>query len=237
MTPILLRSMACQSFLSSFGVMFRDSTAFEVSEPASQDIRSSPTVGESMTLDSQFDSQMSSRSATPMSSAPVEQVKVESVGGEDRAMAVIRAYTGSGKRTLPKPAQRTSTWVVGQSPADHVWSVNINTEVTEGMLRRAKQQTKQATKRKRGEALLRLEWEAEQERKRKARSLRSTQPVPDTTKFFSSQASQPLQESLQPPNAIVRPSAVSMSQPLPGVFGARSGSDRPKKKAKRKGGF
>ncbi|KAK8107141.1 uncharacterized protein PG998_009154 [Apiospora kogelbergensis] len=237
MTPILLRSMACQSFLSSFGVMFRDSTAFEVSEPASQDIRSSPTVGESMTLDSQFDSQMSSRSATPMSSAPVEQVKVESMGGEDRAMAVIRAYTGSGKRTLPKPAQRTSTWVVGQSPADHVWSVNINTEVTEGMLRRAKQQTKQATKRKRGEALLRLEWEAEQERKRKARSFRSTQPVPDTTKFFSSQASQPLQESLQPPNAIVRPSAVSMSQPLPGVFGARSGSDRPKKKAKRKGGF
>ncbi|KAK8025149.1 hypothetical protein PG990_002972 [Apiospora arundinis] len=250
MTPILLRSMACESFLSLFGMMFRDSVAFEVSEPASQsqDIRSSPAVGDSMVFDSQMssrsgmllDSQMSSRSATPMSSAPVEQVEAETVSGEDRAMALVRAYTGSGKRTLPKPAQRTSTWVVGHNPTDHVWSVDINTEVTEGMVRRAKQQTKQATKRKRGEALLRLEWEAEQERKRKARSFRSTQPVPDATKFFSSQASQvsqPLQESLQPPNATVRPSAVSMSQPLPGAFGARSGSDRPKKKPKRKGGF
>ncbi|KAK8039767.1 hypothetical protein PG993_008178 [Apiospora rasikravindrae] len=233
MTPILLRSMACESFLSLFGIMFRDIAAFEVPEPESQDIRSSPALGESMAMSSQ----MSSRSATPMSSAPVEQTHPESVDGEDRAMALIRAYTGSGKRTLPKPAQRTSTWVIGQNPTDHVWSVDINTEVTEGMLRRVKQQNKQATKRKRGEALLRLEWEAEQERKRKAnKSFRSTQPAANT-KFFSSQASQPLQESSLPPNAVVRPSAVSMSQPLPGLFGGRSGSERPKKKAKRKGGF
>ncbi|KAK8086326.1 hypothetical protein PG994_001300 [Apiospora phragmitis] len=232
MTPIVMRIMACESFLSLFGMMFRDIAAFEVSEPASQDIRSSPAPGESMILSSQ----MSSRSATPMSSAPAEQVQSESVDGEDRAMALIRAYTGSGKTTPPKPAQRTSTWVVGNNPTDHVWSVDINTEVTEGMMRRARQQNKQATKRKRGEALLRLEWEAEQERKRKAKSFRSTQPVPET-KFFSSQASQPLQEFSLPPNAVVRPSAVSMSQPLPGAFGGRSGNDRPKKKQKRKGGF
>ncbi|KAK8134699.1 hypothetical protein PG984_006711 [Apiospora sp. TS-2023a] len=233
MTPILLRSMACDSYLSLFGMMFQDVAAFEVPEPASQDIRSSPALGESLALSSQ----MSSRSATPMSSAPVEQAQSESVGGEDRAIALIRAYTGSGKTTLPKPSQRTSTWVVGSDPAGHVWSVDINTEVTEGMLRRVKQQNKLATKRKRGEALLRLEWEAEQERKRKAKSFRSTQPVPDTTKFFSSQASQPLQEPSLPPNALIRPSAISMSQPVPGAFGGRSGSERPKKKMKRKGGF
>ncbi|KAK7948951.1 uncharacterized protein PG986_009837 [Apiospora aurea] len=154
MTPILLRSMACEGFLSLFGIMFRDVVAFELPEPVSEDIRSSPALGESIAMSSQ----MSSRSATPMSSAPVEQAQSESVNGEDRAMALIRAYTGSGKPTLPKPAQRTSTWVVGQNPTDHVWSVDINTEVTEGMLRRVKQQNKQATKRKRGEALLRLEW-------------------------------------------------------------------------------
>ncbi|KAI1869339.1 uncharacterized protein JN550_005969 [Neoarthrinium moseri] len=239
-TGLGMRQIACELYLSRIGIAYIPLELYETPGADSLDIRSSPTImPEDMLQASQesnrssalspnvyVDSQASSRASTPASTVPSVAAKSEPENdSEDKSIALLRALTGSGKSiarlNLP------SKWNVGEDISRHAWSIDQNTEITPGMQRRAKQEARQARKRKRAETLLRLQQE---------HSLApSTQPVSDTR--FYTQTSQPMNDFSSQTRIMSSAPPVTMSQPVPGIFSSRPNLERPKKKPKRKGGF
>lgn len=241
-TFLLLGRIACDLFLSQHGMTYLPPEIAEVSTGASMDIRSSPTLmPEDMLIDHQesirstirssslaFDSQGSSRASTPAST--IQSVATRTEDGDEignGGMAIIRALTGSAMMAIPKKTKLPSTWNVGEDVPITIFDVDNNTEVTEGMRRRAKQEAREARKRKRAENFLQLQ--------RENNLLPSTQPLLNMNSY--TQASQPFHDFSSQPRVLPSAPAFAMSQPVAGIFGGRSDHDRPKKKPKRKGGF
>lgn len=239
---VWLCQIACELYLSQYGITYMP---LEITEPpiaASIDIRSSPTLmPEDMLVDSQdsirstirssslaLDSQASSRASTPTSTT--FSVATEVKGGNEtrsQGIALIRALTGTGIIRSQKSVKLPSPWNVGEDVSNTIFSINTNTEVTEGMRRRAKQEAREARKRKRVETLIQLQ--------REHNILPSTQPASKTSIF--AQTSQPMGEFSSQPRVLSSAPPIAMSQPMPGAFGGRSDFERPRKKPKRKGGF
>ncbi|KAI0124907.1 RNA polymerase I-specific transcription-initiation factor-domain-containing protein [Xylariales sp. AK1849] len=240
-TNLAVRRIACELYLSGFGIMYLPPGLSEPQPAVSRDTHPPTHVTDDMLIDSQesdkstvlspnipHDSQASSRASTPASSAPSVPAKPE--GGEDtedRSGARLRVFTGYGTPIPQKTPNLLSMWSEGADPASYSFSINNNTEITPGMQRRAKQEAREARKRKRAETLLQLQQEHN--------IVPSTQPVLDNRSF--SQASQPLNDFSSQIPAISSASAITMSQPVAGAFGGRTDSGRSKKKSKRKGGF
>lgn len=254
LTLLASRRIACELYLSRFGMTY---VPPEISEPpatASLDIRSSPPVmPEDMLIDSQesnrhstpqeinrhstispsvqLDSQWS-RASTPASTATSVATTPTGAGegAEDRSLSMLRALTNSGKqpavRKQPDPLQ---WWNEGEDPSQYVFSIDKNDEITPGMRRRAKQEAREARKRKRNETLLQLQ--------REHLSAAASQPAFETR--FHTQTSQPTSVDFSSQSRITSsaPPIITMSQPVAGMFGGRSDGERPKKKAKRKTGF
>ncbi|ORY64394.1 RNA polymerase I-specific transcription initiation factor RRN6-like protein [Pseudomassariella vexata] len=217
----ITRRIACELYLSRFSMMFRPMDLFRSRLPESLNIGSPTNFSDAMLIDSQPGSQPSSPASSTFSgvtkSEPAEDV-------EDRSLALIRVYTGSGTSVTAKKSELLSTWIEGDDPAKYVFSLDKSAEVTPGIQRRAKQQAREAKKRKRVESIRkRLE-------ERDLNHVSSTQPA--VSNRFS-QVSQPLNEFSQP---WIGPQ-IAMSQPTAGAFGSRSLLDRPNKRVKRKGGF
>jgi RNA polymerase I-specific transcription initiation factor RRN6 len=241
---LVMRQIAGELYLSRFGIAYLPANITERHPPASSDALSSTQFADDMLIDGQeshrstvlspslptsmfLDSQASSRASTPASTAPSVLAKSDNGDGtEDWSMALVRTLTGSGKILLTS-SEVLSMWREGEDPANHIFTVDKDTEITPGMRKRAKQEARDARKRKRTETLLQLQ--------REHNLIPLTQPAPETR--FSTQATQPLNEFSQARPIPSSSAMVTMSQPVSGAFGGRSGFERPKKKAKRKGGF
>ncbi|ETS78769.1 hypothetical protein PFICI_08622 [Pestalotiopsis fici W106-1] len=234
---IVLCRIACELYLARTGMTYLEPDILEPIKSQTADIRSSPPLMSDNTLvDGQDNyssafrsssfapgSQASSRASTPTSIIGSTVTETARTGNE--GIGLIRALTNSGdvgtqRLRLPTP------WDVGGDPSSTFFNVDNNTEITEGMRRRAKQEAREARKRKRAETLFRLQEEHN--------LLPSTQPV--TRTGFSTQVSQPMTDFSSQPRFLSSTPAVAMSQPTAGAFGGRS-MERPKKKPKRKGGF
>lgn len=240
-SAFLVGQLACELFLSRYGMTYLSPEARQLPGRASMDIRSSSALmPEDMLIDSQestrstirsssvaFESQASSRASTPASTAHSVTTRASAtdetgIGGFD----LIRALTGSATMPLQRRSKLPSPWTVGEDSPRTVFTVDNNIEVTDGMRRRAKQEAREARKRKRAETFLQLQQE---------NLLSSTQPSFHAN--FYTQASQPLNDYSSQPRVVPSAAAIAMSQPVAGAFGGRSDFERPKKKPKRKGGF
>ncbi|KAI1481299.1 RNA polymerase I-specific transcription initiation factor RRN6-like protein [Daldinia eschscholtzii] len=216
----VFREMACDVYLSLFGLVHRQ---IELRQPQ----RSLTEELESMAIDSQTESRMGSvsRSQSEIPTSEPDTPRTETQG-EDPAMALLRSYTGTGKYIPAKHTMLVDKWEIGANPDAYEFDLERDKEVTPGMQRREKKLARESRKRRRAETLLQMH-------KDKEPSLPATQPAPDT-RFFNQQ-SQPVAFSSQT-QALMSDPLQTMSQPIPGIFGRRE--ERPKKKVKkRKGGF
>ncbi|KAI1136579.1 hypothetical protein F5Y05DRAFT_390217 [Hypoxylon sp. FL0543] len=214
--PTAIRQMACDVYLSLFGLVYRQ---VEPTESLARDL-------DNMVIDSQQGSRAGSVPMSEVSLSSSRGSKTEPSQGEDPAMALLRSYTGTGKFVPAKPTTLLDKWEIGANLDDYAFDLDRNKEVTPGMQRRAKQLARESRKRRRAETLLRMH-------KEKEPSLPATQPAPNT-RFFN-QSSQPSGAYSQS-QAIMSDPLQTMSQPISGPFGRRE--ERPKKKVKRrKGGF
>ncbi|KAI0142358.1 hypothetical protein F4776DRAFT_502737 [Hypoxylon sp. NC0597] len=216
-----IRQMACDIYLSLFGLVHRQVDLIESQLSLARDL-------DNMVIDSQRGSRAGSVPVSPseISIAGSKDSKTETLQGEDPAMALLRSYTGTGKFVPAKRTALLDKWGVGANPDDYVFDLDRNKEVTPGMQRRAKQLARESRKRRRAETLL-------QRHKDQEPSLPATQPALETHLFNpSSQLTGDYSQS----QAIMSDPLQTMSQPIPGAFGRRD--DRQKKKPKRrKGGF
>lgn len=234
--------IACEQFLS------RTCMAY-VPRGINQHLRASPihnsssstAIPEDMLTGTQDSAQSTMRSSSPRLDAPTSsyastpastaasgatQIKTEST--KDRPnTSLLQTVAGCSSPRAQMKIQYPSPWIVGGDPSETAFSVNINTEVTEGMRRRAKQEAREVRKRKRAETLLQLQ--------REHNLLPATQPMPNMN--FYTQGSQPATEFSSQPRVFSSAPPIAMSQPVAGAFGGRSDFERPKKKPKRKGGF
>ncbi|GAW13205.1 hypothetical protein ANO14919_025850 [Xylariales sp. No.14919] len=182
--------------------------------------KSRAAVAEDMILDSQTETLPSSppRFESPASSAWSQRSNSEAVDDEDPAMALLRAYTGTGKFVPEKKLELLDKWQLGAEPSDYAFDLDRNSGVDAAKLRRVKQQARADRKRRRTQTLIQLSQEPE---------LPATQPAPDTGVY----SSQP--KSVYPQKQTIHSDPLyTMSQPTTGAFGRR-----PAKKAKRKVGF
>ncbi|KAI0974765.1 RNA polymerase I-specific transcription initiation factor RRN6-like protein [Xylaria arbuscula] len=203
--------MAYDLYLSLYGIGYRSPTGD----------RSQATIEENMLPDSQAEALPSSPPGfeSPLSSAWSQRSNSEVAEDEDPAMALLRAYTGTGRFVPDKKFELLDKWKVGAEPSDYVFDLDRSGDADAGKLRRAKQLAREDRKRRRTQTLTQLSQEPE---------LPATQPAPDTS-FYSSQP-----RGLSSQRQMIHSDPVHMmSQPAAGAFGRR-----PKKKAKkRKGGF
>ncbi|KAF3011490.1 hypothetical protein E8E14_007125 [Neopestalotiopsis sp. 37M] len=234
---VVLCRTACELYLARTGMVYLEPSIREPMRSQTTDIRSSPPFMSDNTLVESQDnygstfrsssfapgSQASSRASTPTST--IGSTATETARSANEGISLIRALTNSGDVGTRKLRLPTS-WDVGGDASNTFFSVDNNTEITEAMRRRAKQDAREARKRKRAETLFRLQEEHN--------LLPSTQPV--TRTVFSTQVSQPMTDFSSQPRFLSSTPAVAMSQPTAGAFGGRS-MERPKKKPKRKGGF
>lgn len=150
-------------------------------------------------------------------------------------MALLRSYTGSSGRFVPRRPnlELLDQWRLGSDPNDYVFDLDKEKEVTPGMQRKARRLARESRKRRRAETLLQLA-------SREPSQLpppSATQPAPETTRF-SQQRAQPVaaysqhQHQHQQHAPVLHSDPTTMSQPVPGPF-----AQRPKKRPKRKGGF
>ncbi|CAJ2511808.1 Uu.00g074330.m01.CDS01 [Anthostomella pinea] len=208
----MFRQIASDIYLSLNGVRHLKPDSSQDKLDAAEDM-----VIDSQPTSSPYDTQSQRSVASSRKSLSQEPQQ------EDPAMALIKAYTGTGKFVPQKQFELLDKWQLGADSQDYVFDLDRSTEKTPGMLRRAKQMARESRKRRRAETLFQMARQPE---------LPSTQPAPDT-RFFSSQRTQPTGYSSQPLHS---DPIHTMSQPLTGAFGRRP--DRPQKKAKkRKGGF
>lgn len=220
--PVVLGQIACEVYLSSIGLVQRQADLNESQQPSSHDL-------DHMVIDSQPEDQTGSvpRAQSVVSTSSSRGTKTDTVEKEDAAMALLRSYTGTGKFVPEKRTALLDKWAVGADPANYVFDLDRDNEVTPGMQRREKQLARESRKRRRTETLLQMQKEQEESR------LPATQPAPDTRSFR--QRSQPL-GTLWQSQAMMSDPIQATSQPVPGVFARRN--ERPKKKVKkRKGGF
>lgn len=200
--------------LSLYGIGYRN-----VSSNQSEAI-----VEDDALLDSQAETLPSSppRPESPSSTAWSQRsnrTDSEAAVNGDPAMALLRAYTGTGKFVLEKNFELLDKWKLGVEPSNYVFDLDRSGDADAGHSRKAKKLARDDRKRRRAQTLLQLSQEPE---------LPATQPAPDTS-FFSSQ---PRAMSLQRQVLLSDPLHM-MSQPSAGPFGRR-----PNKKLKRrKGGF
>ncbi|KAI0378327.1 hypothetical protein F5Y04DRAFT_262399 [Hypomontagnella monticulosa] len=219
---IVCRHMACDIYLSLFGLVHRKVDVTESQQSLAHDL-------ENMVIDSQQVSRAGSSSrAQSELRASSSRTSTMDPPQEDPAMVLLRSYTGTGKFVPTKPTELLDKWELGANPRDYVFDLDRNREVTPGMQKRAKQLARQNRKRRRAETLLQMQNDQEP-------SLPATQPAQDTH-FFSSQVTQPVGGGFSQSQAIMSDSLQTMTQPVAGTFGRRD--ERPKKKMKkRKGGF
>ncbi|KAI1800947.1 RNA polymerase I-specific transcription initiation factor RRN6-like protein [Daldinia bambusicola] len=216
----ILRQMACDVYLSLFGLVHRQIESRQTQRSLAEEL-------ESMAIESQSGSRTGSvsRSKSEVPTSEPDTPRAESQV-EDPAMALLRSYTGTGKFVPAKRTMLLDKWEVGANPDTYVFDLERDKEVTPGMQKRVKQLARENRKRRRAESLLQM-------RKDKEPSLPATQPAPDS-RFFN-RHSQPIAFSSQT-QALMSDPLQTMSQPIPGIFGRRE--ERPKKKVKkRKGGF
>ncbi|KAK9417884.1 putative RNA polymerase I-specific transcription initiation factor RRN6-like protein [Seiridium unicorne] len=240
-TFLVLGRMSCELFLARNSMAYLPLEVMEPPMPPAADFRSSPLLmPEDMLIDSQgsvrsttrssslaLDSQSSSRASTPASMATSVATEVPaSHGTQGAGVGLIQALTGS-QLSLQKRPWLPSAWNLDEDFSQTVFDVEKTTEVTEGERRRAKQEAREARKRKRAETLRQLQ--------REHNLLPSTQPVSRTG--FYTQVSQPMSDFPSQSRVLSSAPPIAMSQPVAGMFGGRSDFDRPKKKPKRKGGF
>ncbi|KAJ2973308.1 hypothetical protein NUW58_g8966 [Xylaria curta] len=135
---------------------------------------------EGMVLGSQTETLPSSplRFESPASSIWSQRSNSEAAEGEDPSMALLRAYTGTGKFVPEKSFELLDKWRLGAEPADYVFDLDRSGDADVGKLRKAKRLAREHRKRRRTATLLQYSQEPE---------LPATQPAPDTTAFFSSQ--------------------------------------------------
>ncbi|KAK7756406.1 hypothetical protein SLS62_001632 [Diatrype stigma] len=215
--PAVLQKMACSSQVDHPD----DLLVATSSSPAPQ---SQPHSQRSSSVESQFTATEKSRGDEDGNPNEDEE--------EEPAMALLRSYTGSSGRFVPKRQQNfelLDQWRLGSDPNDYVFDLDKEKEVTPGMERKARRLARESRKRRRAETLLQLA-------SREPSQLPSTQPAPETARF-SQRTSQPVaaaaysqQQHQQVP--ILHSDPITMSQPVPGAF-----AQRPKKRPKRKGGF
>lgn len=218
---VLCRRMACDVYLSLFGLVHRKVDVAESQHSLAHDL-------ENMMIDSQQVSRAGS-SSRAQSEIPVPSSRASTMEPpqEDPAMALLRSYTGTGKFVPPKRTELLDKWELGVDPGNYVFDLDRNKEVTPGMQKRAKQLARQDRKRRRAETLLQMQSDKEP-------SLPATQPPQDTRSF--SQFTQPVGRGFSQSQAIMSDPLQTMTQPMAGAFGRRD--ERPKKKMKkRKGGF
>ncbi|KAH9907971.1 RNA polymerase I-specific transcription initiation factor RRN6-like protein [Xylariomycetidae sp. FL2044] len=225
-----LRQIACDLYLSLRGIVYRGVEPIQDSQP-----HSPAATGLSDRLDDMvIDSQPESLPSSPLRARSVElgaaslKANARDTRGEDPAMTLLRSYTGTGQFVPDKQSALLDKWQVGASLDDYTFDLDRSNEATPGMQRRAKQLARQSRKRRRAETLLGMA---------RGPELPATQPA-GQTHFFSSQRSQPMGEYSQSQAILSDPlhPLQTMSQPVVGAFGQRSGP--PKKKVKkRKGGF
>ncbi|KAI1438618.1 hypothetical protein GGR50DRAFT_370837 [Xylaria sp. CBS 124048] len=195
--------------LSLYGIGRRD--PIEHNSQAAED----DTLAESQaeTLPSSPPRLESPASATTLSQRSTPEV----AEGEDPAMTLLKAYTGTGRFVPEKRFELLDKWQLGAHPSDYVFDLDRSDDAEARKLRRAKQLARENRKRRRAASLLHLSQEPE---------LPASQPAP-TTSFSESQ---PRGISSQRQN-LLHSDIQLMSHPPDGVFGKR-----PKAK-KRKGGF
>ncbi|KAI1388716.1 uncharacterized protein F4822DRAFT_253923 [Hypoxylon trugodes] len=215
----VFRQMACDTYLSLFGLVHRPVDIDESQQLLLHDL-------DNMAIDSQQASRAGSvaMSQSGESITSSKRSKSEEPQGEDPAMTLLRSYTGTGNFVPAKNTALLDKWKVGANPEDYVFDLDRNREVTPAMQKRAKQLARESRKRRRAETLFKGTQEP---------TLPATQPVPDIHSY--NQHSQPLKQYSQS-QAIMSDAIQTMSQPVTGAFGRRE--ERPKKKQKRrKGGF
>jgi RNA polymerase I-specific transcription initiation factor RRN6 len=236
---LITRRVTCDLFLSLYSMMYKRAELFNnIPSSIPPEIQTSMPLEDEILIDNErgarfayIESLASSQPSTPTSSAASEVTVSEAAAStECQSIAIIREYIGSGKLVPEKRVDLVSAWSLGAEPSSHIWSISKTTEITPGMERRARQEAREARKRKRREALNQLAMEH--------KIMSATQPAPETR--FYSQASQPLvvrSQSQTIPSSPGPASLIPMSQPVAGAFGGRTSLERPKKRLKRKGGF
>lgn len=145
----------------------------------------------------------------------------------DPTLALLESYIGPFKRPSAKRPELFSQWIEGTDPEEFVFNLDKDAEVTPGMQRRARQEAREARKRRRAETLLQLQ--------REHPGLPSTQPAPERKPH--SQPSRLLEGSSQTQAGGELQGLHTLSQPLSGAFGRRELPQRPSKRSKRRGGF
>ncbi|KAH8197629.1 hypothetical protein TruAng_008213 [Truncatella angustata] len=237
---LVLCRIACEIFLSQHGMTYLPTEIIKPTRMPATDTRSSlPPLPEYLLMETQesvrstirssslapssvINSQASSRASTPASTALSTATEIP----EHPDFPLLKALTGC--EGLPAQEKLPAPWNLDEDSSRTVFNVDNNTEVTEGMRRRAKQEAREIRKRKRAENLFKLQVEHNM--------LPSTQPALRTS--FYAQSTQPINGLFSQPRVQSSAPAIVMSQPVAGAFGGRSDLERPKKKIKRrKGGF
>jgi hypothetical protein len=206
------QEIAYDLYLSIYGIGYRNPSNDEPRAAADEDAL----------LNSQTETLPSSPPSLPSpASTPTlsQWSNLEAVEEEDPAMALLRAYTGTGKFVPEKQSELLDKWRLGAEPSDYVFDLDRSANADAGRQRTAKQLAREDRKRHRAETLLHISQEPE---------LPATQPAPDTS-FFSSQS-----RGFSSQRQVIRSDPLgTMSQPSVGLFGRRPN----KKVKKRKGGF
>ncbi|GAP88992.1 putative RNA polymerase i-specific transcription-initiation factor rrn6 [Rosellinia necatrix] len=189
--------------------------------PTDGQTRAQDGVDEGTLAASQAESLPSSppRFESPLSNSWPQGSDADAIENEDPAMALLRAYTGTGKFVPHKRLGLLDKWQIGADPSDYTFDLDRDGEEDVGKLRKAKQVAREHRKRRRAETLLQLTQEPE---------LPATQPAPDIS-FFSSQPG-----GMSSQRQVIHSDPLRvMSQSSLGPFGRL-----PSRKAKkRKGGF
>ncbi|KAH7040721.1 RNA polymerase I-specific transcription-initiation factor-domain-containing protein [Microdochium trichocladiopsis] len=215
-----LRKMACDLYLASTGLILGDTE-----EQDSGEISALPT-------DTSHRGYLVDSSSQPSIDIPSSQIEprpsqtITSTSEEDPAMKLIRSYTGSGRFVLNKDTELRTLWERGTDPHQYVFDLDKEKEMTEGMQRREKKLARATRKRQRADALLQLQTRGQSD------SLPATQPAPEISFVQSSPVRQHSSQNVSQGFSQGLSQPVTMSQPISGPF-----AQRPKKKAKRKGGF
>ena len=256
---MILKKMACDLLLSWWGLACGRLDLAESEQPSANTLSSQleypPDPDDDDMLISSSPAPRTELSPAPSSQAtsvaatPEESQGAEGESDEDPAMALLRAYTGTG-RFVPR-AQKGSEqrqlldqWRVGADPADHVFDLDREKEVTPGMRRRARVLARESRKRRRAESLLQMSQRSMLMSQDELplpplppTPAPSTQPAPQVHRrgqWSQQQQQQPTAAAMfsQSQAPLLRSDPITMSQPVPGAF-----AQRPKKRPKRKGGF
>ncbi|KAI1820569.1 hypothetical protein F4861DRAFT_522630 [Xylaria intraflava] len=209
--------IAYDLYLSLYGIGCRD-----LGERQSRGATGEAT-GEDTPLDSQTETLPSSPrrlESSVSTTTPSQRSTSEVAEGEDPAMTLIKAYTGTGIFVPEKRFELLDKWQLGADPSDYVFDLDRSDDAEANKLRREKQLAREDRKRRRAASLLHLSQEPE---------LPASQPTPSTS-FANSQPSKGLGSQRQAIHSDIQ----VMSQPSAGVFGKRPPN---KKVKKRKGGF